>query len=76
MFKNGPSKICGRQPLQNLKGDGPPKAEHDPKIFLRNVFNKFCFAFGPFLNTLSQLNLIRKYISAWNTCYSSVAYFY
>ena len=22
VFKNGPSKICGRQPLKNLKGDG------------------------------------------------------
>ena len=23
LFKNGPSKICGRQPLKNLKGYGP-----------------------------------------------------
>ena len=22
VFKNGPSKICGRQPLKNLKGYG------------------------------------------------------
>ena len=22
IFKNGPSKICGRQPLKNLKGHG------------------------------------------------------
>ena len=26
LFKNGPSKICGRQPLKNLKGCGLPKA--------------------------------------------------
>ena len=24
MFKNGPSKICGRQPLKNLKWYGQP----------------------------------------------------
>ena len=23
LFKSGPSKICGRQPLKNLKGYGP-----------------------------------------------------
>ena len=27
-FKNGPSKICGRQPLKKLKGHGLPKALH------------------------------------------------
>ena len=26
VFKNGPSKICGRQPIKNLKGYGLPKA--------------------------------------------------
>ena len=25
LFKNGPSKICGRQPLKNLKGYSLPK---------------------------------------------------
>ena len=25
VFKNGPSKICGKQPLKNLKGYGLPK---------------------------------------------------
>ena len=25
VFKNGPSKICGRQHLKNLKGYGPLK---------------------------------------------------
>ena len=27
VFKNGPSKICGRQPLKNLKGYGLSKAD-------------------------------------------------
>ena len=39
IFKNGPSKICGRQPLKSLKGYGVL-----PQILL-----------GPFLNTLSHL---------------------
>ena len=30
VFKNGPSKIFGRQPLKNLKG------------FVKAVFHKFC----------------------------------
>ena len=25
VFKNGPSKICGRQPVKNLRGYGLPK---------------------------------------------------
>ena len=38
VFKNGPSKSCGRQPLINLKWYGLPKA-------------------GPFLNSLSQMDI-------------------
>ena len=30
LFKNGPSKICGRQPLKNLKGQGLPKTDQTP----------------------------------------------
>ena len=30
VFNNGPSKICGRQSLKNLKGYGLPKANHTP----------------------------------------------
>ena len=30
VFKNEPSKICGRQALQNLKGYGLHKAYHTP----------------------------------------------
>ena len=41
VFKNGPSKICGRQPLKNLKEYGLPKADHTPSYFLKVVFHKF-----------------------------------
>ena len=37
MFKNGPSKICGRQPLKNFKG-------YAPSNFLKAVFHKFTFS--------------------------------
>ena len=46
VFKNGSSKICGRQPLKNLK-------------FLK--FFKGCVSqilLGPLLNTLSQMRII------------------
>ena len=35
ILKNGPSKICGRQPLKNLKRYGLPKAVHIPSNFER-----------------------------------------
>ena len=41
VFKNGPSKICGRQPLKNLKGYDLLKADHAHSIFLKAVFHKF-----------------------------------
>ena len=41
VFKNGPNKFCGRQPLKNLKGHGLPKADHIPSNFLKAVFHKF-----------------------------------
>ena len=45
VFKNGLSKICGRQPLKNLKGYGLPKADHtngpDHTNFLKAAFHKF-----------------------------------
>ena len=40
-FKNGPSKICGRQPLKNLKGYYLPKADHTSSNILKAVFHKF-----------------------------------
>ena len=41
VFKIGPSKIGGRQPLKNLKGYGLVKADHIPSNFLKTVFHKF-----------------------------------
>ena len=41
VFKNGPSEICGRQSLKNLKRYGLPKAGHIPSIFLKAVFHEF-----------------------------------
>ena len=34
IFKNGPSKICGRQPLKNLKWYGLPKQNTLTHMFL------------------------------------------
>ena len=39
VFKNGPSKICGSQPLKNLRGYGlllyiPPENMKKTKVFL------------------------------------------
>ena len=41
MFKSRPSKICGRQPLKDLRGYGLSKADHIPSCFLKAVFHKF-----------------------------------
>ena len=49
VFKNGPSKICGRQPLKNMKGYGLPRADHTLKGCHPQI------SFGPFLNILSQM---------------------
>ena len=37
LFKSGPNKICGRQPLENLKGYGLLI----PSNFLKAAFHKF-----------------------------------
>ena len=41
VFKNGPSKNCGRNPLKKLKEYGLLKANHTPTNFLKVVFHKF-----------------------------------
>ena len=41
VFKNGPSKTCGRQPLKNLKWYGLPKADISLSNFLKAVIHKF-----------------------------------
>ena len=51
VFKNGPSKICGRKSLKNLKGYGLLKFFKGcrPQILL-----------GPFLNSLSHFFMSMK----------------
>ena len=52
VFKNRPSKICGNQPLKNLKWYGLPKQTYHSRFF------KGCLPqilLGPFLNTLSHI---------------------
>ena len=41
VYKNGPSKIRGRQPLKNLKWYGLPKLIISSQSFLKAVFHKF-----------------------------------
>ena len=53
VFKNGPSVICGRQPLKNLKGCGLLQVDHNPSKLVKAVFHKI--SVGPFLNTLSHM---------------------
>ena len=48
LFKNGPSKICGRQPLKNLKGY--------PLKFYKGCLLQILL--GPFLNTSSQVIVV------------------
>ena len=40
VFKNGPSKICGRQPLKHLNWYGLPKQPYHFK-FLKDIFYEF-----------------------------------
>ena len=51
VFKNGPSKICGRQPLKNLKDSIKFFKGGLPQILL-----------GPFLNFLYHCNTTRKIV--------------
>ena len=41
VFKSGPSKICRRPPLKNLKRYVPLKQTISSQIFLKAVFDKF-----------------------------------
>ena len=41
VFKNGPNKICGRQPLENLKEYCLPKAAYTSSESLKAAFHKF-----------------------------------
>ena len=53
VFKNGPSKICGRPPLKNLMRYGLPKADHTTFKFFKGCLPQILL--GPFMNTSSQL---------------------
>ena len=54
VFKDRPSKTCGRQPLKNLMGYGVFKQTISLQIFKGCLPQKLL---GPFLNTLSHLKL-------------------
>ena len=54
VFKNESSKICGRQPLKNLKGYC--LLNHIPSLFFKGCLPQILFS--PFLNTLSQMTQI------------------
>ena len=59
VFKNGPSKICGRQPLKYLKRYGLPRQTVSLQIF------KCCLPqilLGLFLNTLPIMHSPVKYM--------------
>ena len=59
VFKDGPSKTCGRQPFKNLKGYGLLEADHTPRPYPFKFF-KGCLPQilpDPFSNTLPQILL-------------------
>ena len=55
VFKNGPSKICGRQPLKNLKEYDLLSRPYSFKFFIRGLPHVLL---GPFLDTLSHLTVL------------------
>ena len=57
VFKNGPSKICGRQHLKNSKGYGLLKRPYVFKFF-KGCLHQILL--GPLLNTLSQIKYVSK----------------
>ena len=66
VFKNGPSKICGRQSLKKVKRYGLLSRYIPFKIF------KGCLPqmlLGPFLSTLSHISIDRNYPSRHRTLF-------
>ena len=57
VFKNGPSKICGRQPLKILKGYGLLTQTYPFKFFMGFLPQ---ILLGPFLNALSHMRHRKK----------------
>ena len=50
VFKNGPSKICGRQPLKKFEVIWSASADYITSNFLKGCLLQILL--GPFLNTL------------------------
>ena len=46
VFKNEPTKIFGRHPLNDLKGYGLLKQTTSPQFFLKAVFHKFYWVYS------------------------------
>ena len=77
VFKNGQSKICGRQPLKNLKWYGLPRQTISLQIFLRLSSTNFTWStlqyfapFAPFVNgcfrQFTKNLLVYFYILSWS----------
>ena len=64
VFKNGPSKICGRQPLKYLKWYGLLEADHTPSNFLKAVSTNFTWFIPEYL---VQYSVWRLFCELWTT---------
>ena len=62
LFKSEPSKICGRQPLKNLKGYGlPQQTIIISSIFLKAVFYNLCLVPSWILGLKYSLNFNQNF---------------
>ena len=62
VFKNGPSKGCGKQPLKNLKFKKIKKQKIKNSNFLKAVFNKFYLVHSRILSLKRRLSETLKKI--------------
>ena len=60
VFKIGPSKICGREPLKNLKGFCLLKADHTPSKFLRLSSTNFTWSIPEYFALCITSTLLRR----------------
>ena len=65
VFKNGSSKICGRQPLKNLKVYGLLKADHTPSNLLKAAFHKF-YLFCSWILCPTYMYILRRHVKPTN----------
>ena len=63
VFKSGPSKICGRQPLKNLKGYGLLKQ------YMRLLLSSFQYCITNFSNHFFKKNIIFFFTEVWHLDY-------